>query len=261
MQIKIFVMSRKIVFITGATSGIGYASAIKFAQNGYNVIISGRRKGKLEDLRKKLVRDYGVEVMSLCFDVRDYEEMRLELEGLSDEWKGVDVLINNAGLALGLVPINEGEIDDYDTMIDTNVKGLLYCVKIVSGWMIKNCKGHIINIGSIAGDEVYANGGVYCATKYAVGAITKALRLELIRYGIKVSLVKPGATNTEFSIVRFKGDKDKADNVYKGYVPLSGEDVAEVIYYVASAPDNVNIAEVLVLPKSQASTTVFNRLE
>jgi len=254
-------MKGKIALITGATAGIGYSTAVRFAQNGYNVIITGRRSNNLYSLQERLKEEYNVDVIALCFDVRDYKEMKQQLEGLSEEWKNVDVLVNNAGLAIGLEPVSEGEVEDYDTMIDTNIKGLLYCTKIVSRWMINNRSGHIINIGSIAGDEVYANGGVYCATKHAVGAITKALRLELVGYGIKVSLVKPGATNTEFSVVRFKGDRQRADNVYKGYVPLTADDVADTIYYVASAPRNVNIAEILVLPLSQASTTVFNRSE
>ncbi len=249
----------KIAFITGATSGIGEACAMKFADYNFNIIITGRRKDKLEFLAGTIRKKYNVEVLPLCFDVRDRTAVKKNVKELPKEWKSIDVLINNAGLASGLNPIQEGLYDDWDKMIDTNVKGLLYMTRYIVPLMIANAKGHIINIGSIAGREAYTNGNVYCGTKAAVDSITRGMRMDLLQYGIRVSLVEPGAVETEFSEVRFKGDKEKAKNVYKGYQPLTGEDVADVVYFVSSVPSHVNISDVLVVPTAQASVSMLHK--
>ncbi|RZA03361.1 MAG: SDR family NAD(P)-dependent oxidoreductase [Sphingobacteriaceae bacterium] len=245
----------KIVLITGATSGIGEACAHTFARESYNLLLTGRRIDRLEKLAAKLNKKYDTEVAVSAFDVQNREETIANLEELPAKWKKVNVLINNAGLSQGLDPIQKGDYTDWETMIDTNVKGLLYVTKVVSNWMIANGKGHIINIGSIAGKEVYPNGNVYCATKFAVDALNKGMRLDLLQHGIKVTAIHPGAVNTEFSQVRFHGDKERADKVYDGFTPLVADDVAETIWFAASRPAHVNINELTVMPTSQASVT------
>ena len=252
--------SKKIVFITGATSGIGKACAEMFAANNYNVIITGRREELLKKLAIRLKQKYNSDVLCLNFDVRKLAQVKKSITSLDDKWKEVDILINNAGLAAGLDPINKGSIDDWEDMIDTNVKGLLYVSKYIMPVMIARKSGHIINIGSIAGKETYANGNVYCASKYAVDSLTNGMRIDLLKYGIKVTVVHPGAVETEFSLVRLKGDKQAADNVYKGFKPLTGEDVAEVVYYVSSLPEHVNINEVVVTPTAQANTVHTHKI-
>ncbi|MDP9079678.1 MAG: SDR family oxidoreductase [Bacteroidota bacterium] len=248
----------KIVLITGATSGIGEACAHLFAREKYNLILTGRRVDRLEKLAKKLNTKYNVEVAVSQFDVRNREEVTENLEALPAKWKKVNVLINNAGLSQGLDPIQNGNLDDWDTMIDTNVKGLLYVSKIVANWMISNKAGHIINIGSIAGKEVYPNGNVYCASKHAVDALNKGMRLDLVSHGIKVSAIHPGAVETEFSEVRFKGDKERAKKVYDGFDPLVADDIAETIWFVVSRPAHVNINDMVVMPTAQANAvTIF----
>lgn len=250
---------KKIALITGATSGIGKATAERLAENGFDIIITGRRKEKLQELEDVLKKEYNADVLSLEFDVRNYAEVEKYLGSLPERWKRVDVLVNNAGLAVGLNSIQEGVVDDWERMIDTNIKGLLYVTRIISPSMVERRSGHIINIGSIASREVYANGGVYCATKHAVKALSQGMRLDMVDYGVKVTLVCPGAVETEFSVVRFKGDQTRADKVYDGFVPLTAEDVADAIYYAVSAPDHVDVQDVLLMAKAQASATVFHK--
>ncbi|HTM98136.1 MAG TPA: SDR family NAD(P)-dependent oxidoreductase [Pedobacter sp.] len=249
----------KIALITGASSGIGEACAYTFAQQGYHLILVGRRAELLEKLADQLVASYKIEVKVLQVDVRDKEELTYKLDTLSAQWKKVEVLINNAGLSQGLDPIDKGSFDDWDTMIDTNIKGLLYVTKIVSAWMVENKKGHIINIGSIAGKEVYANGNVYCATKHAVDALNKAMRIDLLPHGIKVTGIHPGAVETEFSIVRFKGDEARAKKVYDGFEPLIAQDIAEAIWFAVSRPAHVNINDMLIMPTAQANGNLIKR--
>ena len=249
----------KIAVVTGATAGIGEAVAIQLAKEGYNLVITGRREARLQELTKKLTADYGIKVLPLSFDVRSLESVEKYLGNLPQEWRNIDILVNNAGLAVGLNPINDGVIDDWERMIDTNVKGLLYVSRIVSNMMAANKKGHIINLCSIAGKEVYPNGNVYCATKHAVDALTKAMRIDLLPYGIKVSQICPGAVETEFSVVRFKGDKDRADNVYKGFEPLKAEDIADAIMYMVKLPPHVNINDMVIMPSAQANSSIFNK--
>ncbi|RLD81309.1 MAG: NAD(P)-dependent oxidoreductase [Bacteroidetes bacterium] len=251
-------MSR-IVLITGATSGIGKACAFKFAKEDHKLIIAGRRADRLQDIAMILKADHNVEVHVLELDVRDKEQVKNAISGLPDEWKKIDVLVNNAGLALGLSPFYDGLEEDWDTMIDTNIKGLLYVGKAVANLMIENTSGHIINIGSIAGKEVYPKGNVYSATKHAVDAITKGMRLDLLKEGIRVTQVAPGAVETEFSNVRFKGDDERASRVYEGYDPLLPEDVAEVVHFASSLPPRANINDVVIMPTDQASATTFNK--
>jgi len=251
----------KTAIVTGATSGIGKATALKLASLGYNVIITGRRKDRLEDLEKTIKQKHNVEILALNFDVRKYEEVKENLGNLPDEWKNVDVLVNNAGLAVGFGPINEGDPDDWDTMIDTNIKGLLYVSKVVMQYMIERKNGHIINIASVAGKEVYYHGNVYCATKHAVDALSKAMRIDLLPYNIKVTNVAPGMVDTEFSIVRYKGDKEKADRVYRGFEPLHAEDIADVIEFLVTRPEHVTINDILVMPTAQANTSHLIRKE
>jgi 3-hydroxy acid dehydrogenase/malonic semialdehyde reductase len=243
----------KIALITGATAGIGQACAHVFAREGYNLILTGRRLDRLEKLAGELNEKYNVEVAVSSFDVRNRDQVIENLESLPAKWKKVNVLVNNAGLSLGLDPIQNGSYDDWDTMIDTNVKGLLYVSRVVSNWMIENGYGHIINLGSIAGKEVYANGNVYCATKHAVDALNKGMRIDLLPHGIKVTAVHPGAVETEFSEVRFKGDKERAKKVYEGFEPLAALDIAETIWFVASRPAHVNINDLVVMPTAQAT--------
>lgn len=250
-------MAQRNVLITGATSGIGEATARLLAKNKYNLILCGRRRDRLDKLREELSAQ--TKVTTLSFDVRDYEAVRSALNSLEAEWKKIDVLINNAGNAHGLDPIYKGSVEDWDAMMDINVKGLLYVSREVTPGMTQQKSGHIINIGSVAGKEVYPNGNVYCASKFAVDALTKGMRIDLNPFGIKVTSIHPGMVETEFSLVRFKGDAQKADSVYKGLKPLSGEDIADVILYVLSTPDHVVIADMLVFPKAQASATVVHR--
>lgn len=245
----------KIALITGATAGIGEACARLLAAQKYDLILAARRAERLDALSKQLVDEFGIKTITLVMDVREKEEVQ-KLETLSDEWKKVDVLINNAGLSQGLDPINSGSTDDWDVMIDTNVKGLLYVTKIVSTWMVNNAKGgHIINLGSIAGKETYQNGNVYCATKHAVDSLNKAMRIDLLPHKIKVTGIHPGAVETEFSEVRFKGDKERAKKVYEGFEPLHAQDIAETIWFAISRPAHVNINDMIVMPTAQASTS------
>ncbi len=249
----------KLVLITGATSGFGEACARLFAKEGFNLILTGRRKDRLDQLSKFLKDETGVEVTTVVFDVRDKQEVEEKLEALSPDWKNVDILINNAGLSLGLDPINQGSTDDWDIMIDTNVKGLLYVTRVVSNWMVPHKQGHIINLGSIAGKETYLNGNVYCATKYAVDSLSKAMRIDLLQHNIRVTAIHPGAAETEFSEVRFKGDKSRAKSVYDGFEPLVAVDIAEAIWFVVSRPAHVNINEMIIMPSAQANTTHLKR--
>lgn len=251
-------MEKKIVMVTGATSGIGEACAKKFANGGYNVIITGRRHDKLEALKTQLEAQ-GARVLALTFDVREREAARKAVESIDGEWADIDVLVNNAGLALGLDKEYEGDFNEWDTMIDTNVKGLLNMTRFIVPGMVKRNRGHVINIGSVAGDAAYANGNVYCATKAAVKAITDGLRIDVSESAVRVTNIKPGLVQTNFSNVRFHGDDAKAENVYKGIKPLTGDDIADVAFYAASAPAHVQIAEVLVLATHQANGSVIVR--
>lgn len=248
----------KIALITGATSGIGKATAIKLAQNGYNLIVCGRRAEKLEELKSELSKT--VKIYSLVFDVRNRQEVELQINSLPAEWKSIDILVNNAGNAHGLSTIQNGDIDDWDAMIDANVKGLLYVSRAVIPDMVKRKKGHILNLSSVAGKQTYANGAVYCASKKAVEAISEGMRLDLTEHGIKITNIAPGAVATEFSEVRFKGDKEKAQKVYEGYDPLLAEDIADFISYAVNAPERVTIADVTIYSKSQsAPTTIYKK--
>jgi 3-hydroxy acid dehydrogenase / malonic semialdehyde reductase len=250
---------KKIILITGATSGIGKAIAYRFAENKHDIIITGRRKERLDEIKSALEKKFNINVLALNFDIRSNKETSDAVSSIPEHWKNIDVLINNAGLAVGMNHIQDGIIDDWERMIDTNIKGLLYISRLVIPEMVKNNTGHIINIGSIAGKEVYPGGNVYCASKFAVDALTKGMRQDLIKYNIKVTQVSPGAVRTEFSTVRFKGDAEKADKVYKGYEPLRGEDLAEVVYYVTTLPKNVNINDLTVVPLAQANVMVYNK--
>ena len=249
---------RKIVLITGATSGIGEACARKFAKGGYDVIITGRRAQLLANLKKELEAE-GVRVLALAFDVRNRNAATAAINSLPLEWQQIDVLINNAGLALGLEPEYEGSFEDWETMIDTNIKGLLTMTRLVVPRMVKRDNGHVINIGSVAGDAAYAGGNVYCGTKAAVKTITDGLRIDLAHTSVRVTNVKPGLVETHFSNVRFHGNDSRAEKVYEGVKPLTGADIAEVVFYAASAPAHVQIAEVLVLATHQASGSVLHR--
>lgn len=251
-------MKQKIALITGATSGIGQACARRFAQNGYAVIITGRNEQKLSNLKNEL-EEAGTMVLSLIFDVRESDKAEAAISSLPEEWKAIDVLVNNAGLALGLDKEYEGDPTDWNTMIDTNIKGLLTMTRLVVPGMVARNKGHVVNIGSVAGDAAYANGNVYCATKAAVKLITDGLRIDVADTAVRVTNVKPGLVETNFSNVRFHGDNARAENVYKGIKPLTGDDIADVVLYAANAPDHVQIAEVLVLATHQASGSVIHR--
>ena len=250
-------MDKRIAFITGATSGIGEATAQLFAKNNFKLILCGRRKDRLDSLFKKLSNS--TEVTTLSFDVRNNQEVIDSIKSLPDHWKKVDALINNAGNAHGLSPIQSGDVADWDAMMDINVKGLLYVSKELMPGMIERKRGHIINIGSIAGKEVYPNGNVYCASKFAVDAITQGMRFDLNPYGIKVTGIHPGMVDTEFSLVRFKGDEERAKNVYKGMQPLKPEDIADIILFAVTRPDHVVLADMIILPTAQASATVVKR--
>jgi NADP-dependent 3-hydroxy acid dehydrogenase YdfG len=246
---------RKTVLITGATSGIGEAVAVKFAESSDRLIITGRRKDRLDDLATRLGSTYGTEVLPLSFDVRVREEVEKNLGHLPEEWKQIDILVNNAGLAAGLSHIDEGDTDDWDRMVDTNVKGLLYVTRVITPLMVSRGSGHIFHIASIAGKEVYENGAVYCASKHAVDALSRGMRIDLLKHGIKVTNVAPGMVETEFSLVRFRGDAERAAAVYNGVEPLTGEDIAGVIHYCAGLPDHVCINDLVITPKAQANAT------
>jgi 3-hydroxy acid dehydrogenase/malonic semialdehyde reductase len=248
-----------IALITGATSGIGKSTAIEFAKHGYNIIITGRRQERLTELKSSLISDYKINVLDLCFDVRHEHEVSKAMASIPEEFKHIDVLVNNAGLAAGLSTIQDGKLSHWEQMIDTNIKGLLYVTKSISQIMIQNKKGHIINIGSIAGKEVYANGNVYCATKHAVDALNKGMRIDLLPHGIKVSSVNPGMVDTEFSLVRFDGDIERAKKVYENIVPLKPEDIAETIFWMATRPAHVNINDLIIMPTIQANSTTVLR--
>jgi 3-hydroxy acid dehydrogenase/malonic semialdehyde reductase len=242
----------KIIMITGATAGFGRATAIKFAQNGYNVIITGRRKERLDDLENELLA-CGVKVLPLNFDVRKRFEVEDTVGALTDEWKKIDILVNNAGLAVGMDHIDKGNIDDWDRMMDTNVKGLLYITRAVAPLMVAGKAGHIFNISSIAGREVYENGNVYCASKHAVSALSRAMRIDMLKDNIKVTNIAPGFAETEFSLVRFKGDKERAKAIYNGIDALKAEDIADVIFYCAMLPAHVCINDLEITPTAQAT--------
>ena len=248
----------KIVLITGATSGIGLACAKKFAENGDKLILTGRNGQRLAEISNSL-KEKNVKVLTLAFDVRDREAAIQSFNNLPEEWKEIDVLVNNAGLALGLEPEYEGSLEDWETMIDTNIKGLLTMTRLVVPGMVKRNRGHIINVGSIAGDAAYAGGNVYCATKAAVKAITDGLRIDVAHTAIRVTNLKPGLVETNFSNTRFHGDTDRAAKVYEGIKPLIGDDIADVAVYVANAPEHVQIAEVTILATHQASVSVIKR--
>ena len=249
----------KTALITGATSGIGRAVADIFAENKYNLIVTGRRSERLQELKAALERQHGIGVLALCFDVRDNDEVVRNIASLPVEWCNIDVLVNNAGLAVGLNHIQDGVLDDWERMIDTNIKGLLYVTRAVSPLMIARNSGHIVNICSIAGKEVYENGNVYCATKHAVDALSKAMRIDMLGHNIKVTNICPGAVETEFSIVRFKGDTQRAAGTYRGIEPLTGRDIAECIYFAVSLPEHVCINDMMIMPMAQADSRTFNR--
>jgi 3-hydroxy acid dehydrogenase / malonic semialdehyde reductase len=250
-------MENRIILITGATSGIGEAAARLLATKKHSLILCGRRKDRLQNLQDELSKQ--TKVTTLSFDVRNNEDVKNAISGLPDSWKQIDVLINNAGNAHGLDPIQTGSVSDWDAMIDINVKGLLYVSREIIPGMTERKSGHIINIGSIAGKEVYPNGNVYCASKFAVDALTKGMRMDLNPFGIKVTGIHPGMVETEFSVVRFKGDSDRASSVYKGLDPLKGEDIANVIDYVLSAPAHVMLADITIFPTAQAAATMVKR--
>ena len=249
----------KTVLITGATSGIGEAIALRLAKEEYNLLLTGRRKERLEELKSRIEKDYNREVYTLCFDIRIYDEVEKAFNELPDKWKQIDILINNAGLAVGLAPLHTGVVDDWERMIDTNIKGILYATRVVSPGMVARKSGHIINIGSIAGKSVYPNGVVYCATKHAVDALSKGMRMDFLPFGIRVTQICPGAVETEFSVVRFKGDQNRADKVYEGYQSLVAEDIAEAAFYAITQPEHIDIQDLLIMPTAQASATMFHK--
>lgn len=248
-----------IVFITGATAGIGEACAEKFASAKYDLVITGRRVGRLEALKARLEKQYGVKVQTACFDVRDKNAVFEKINALPDEWKQIDILINNAGLALGRDSFENADLTDWETMLHTNIDGLLYVSKAIIPLMINRKKGHIVNLGSIAGKEVYENGNVYCASKFAVDAISKSMRIDLLKYGIKVTSINPGAVETEFSLVRFKGDETKAASAYIGYEPLTAADIADTIFYCCTLPKHVCINDLVITCLQQAGTYYFHK--
>lgn len=252
-------LHNKIVFITGATSGIGKACAEEFALQGANLILCARRGNILEEFVKYLKEKYKIKINSAVLDVRNKDDVFAFVNSLPEEWRNIDILLNNAGLARGLAPLYEDNINNWEEMIDTNVKGLLYVTRAVAPGMAERKSGHIINIGSIAGHEVYPKGGVYCGTKHAVDAITKGLRMDLIDKNIRVTTIDPGLVDTEFSVVRFHGDKERAAGVYKGIDPLTGKDIADAVIYAATRPAYVNIAEMIIFPTRQASAAIVHR--
>lgn len=249
----------KTALITGATSGIGKAAAFSFAEQGANLIITGRRKERLDEISAELSEKYEAKILALPLDVRNYNDVEKSIRELPEEWKKIDILINNAGLSRGLNKIQDGVLEDWEEMIDTNIKGLLYVSRCVIPIMISNKSGHVVNIGSVAGREVYTAGNVYCATKFAVDALTKGMRLDLNGTGVKVTTVDPGLAETEFSSVRFRGDDERAKSVYRGMTPLSPEEVAEGILFAVTCSDNMVVAEMVLLPRDQASANVVHR--
>ena len=248
-----------IALITGATSGIGRATAKLLASNHFDIIITGRRNNLLLEVEEEIIKSTNAEVFSLNFDICSPEEVSQAIESLPERWKDISVLINNAGLASGFEPVHEGDVSDWNKMIDTNVKGLLYITQQITPLMISKKKGHIVNLSSIAGREAYANGAVYCASKYAVEAITKSMRLDLLPHNIKVSSISPGAVETEFSVIRFHGDVEKAAKVYEGFTPLYAEDIAEAILFMVTRPSHVNIDDMLIMPTAQGFSRAFNK--
>jgi NADP-dependent 3-hydroxy acid dehydrogenase YdfG len=249
----------KTAIITGATSGIGEATAYAFAEKGFNLILTGRRADRLNSVADLLKSRYSTKIITLEFDVRDRAATEDAINSIPADFKSVDILVNNAGLAVGLSHVQDGDIDDWDRMIDTNIKGLLYVTKAVAPLMTARGKGHIVNISSVAGREVYENGGVYCATKHAVDALSRAMRIDMLENGIKVTNVCPGATETEFSTVRFKGDEERAKKVYEGYKSLTAKDIADVIIYIVTLPEHICINDILIMPSAQANAVKFNR--
>jgi len=250
---------KKIALITGATSGIGKATSLLLAANNWEIIITGRRENLLLELAEKIRQNNTSKVFPLVFDVRNRENVNESIDSLPEEWKRIELLVNNAGLASGFDPLNEGDVEDWEKMIDTNMKGLLYVSRKVANLMLPWQKGQIINISSIAGKEVYPSGNVYCATKYAVEALTKGMRLDFLKYNIKVGSISPGMVDTEFSLVRFHGNEERASNVYNGFTPLSAEDVAEAILFMANRPEHVNIDDIIIMPTAQGSTRDVKR--
>lgn len=249
----------KTAFITGTTSGFGKAIAIRLAALGYQLVITGRRKERLEEVSQFIKTSFGVNVHTLCFDVRSYNECISALSSLPEEFKNIDVLINNAGLAAGTMSFDASDVEDFDQMMDTNVKGLIYITKLIVPGMIERKCGHIINISSIAGIEVYPNGSVYCASKHAVNAITKGLRIDLIKHGIKVSSISPGMAETEFSIVRCHGNEQQAKDIYKGLIPLNADDIADTVEFIITRPPHVSVNDIQINPAQQANTYISNR--
>ena len=249
----------KIILITGATAGIGKACAEKFAANHFNIIITGRRQDRLTDLQKKLQEAFSIEVYTLCFDIQNKSAVDAAIHSLPEKWKEIDILLNNAGLALGRESFADADMNDWETMMQTNVNGLLYVSRAVLPLMIGKKEKHIINLGSIAGKEVYENGNVYCASKFAVDALSRSMRVDLLKHQIKVTSINPGAVETEFSIVRYKGDAEKADAAYMGYIPLTPEDVADTIFYTATLPAHVCINDLIITCTQQAGTYYFNK--
>lgn len=249
----------KIALITGVTSGIGKATALLFAENNFDLIITGRRADRLKLVSKEIQENFKVDVLSLTFDVRNYEEVKQNLGNLSKKWQNIEVLVNNAGLAVGTSTIDKGELDDWNRMIDTNVKGLLHVSKTVIPLLIAQQKGHIINLSSIAGKEVYLNGNVYCASKHAADALSKAMRIDLLSHNIKVTNIAPGMVETEFSVVRYKGDQQQADEVYQNMEPLLPKDIAEVILFAVQRPAHVTLNDIVIMPTAQANTSHLKR--
>ncbi len=253
--------ARKVIFITGATAGFGKAIAYKFAAHGWDIILNGRREDRLNAIEQGLKELYNVRVLSLPFDVRDRVLVQQNIQSLPHDWKTIDLLVNNAGLAVGLSTIQEGDIDDWEVMIDTNIKGLLYVSRQIMPMMIAQKSGHIINISSIAGKEAYAKGNIYCATKHAVDALTKSMRIDLLEHGIKVTSIDPGAAETEFSLVRFRGDTERAKKSYQGYEPLHAEDIADIAFFAATRPAHVVLNDIVVTPLAQANTAYIIKKE
>ncbi len=255
-------MTNKTILITGATAGFGKAIAYKFAEHGWNLIITGRREDRLKKIEDDIIAQFGVKILSLSFDVRKRNDVEESINSIPRDWKKIDVLVNNAGLASGLSLIQDGNIDDWEVMIDTNIKGLLYVSRAVMPMMIENKQGHIINLGSIAGKEAYMKGNIYCATKFAVDALSKSMRIDMLQHGIKVTQVCPGAAETEFSLTRFHGDAERAKKSYEGYTPLYAEDIADIVYFAATRPPHVVLNDIVVTPLAQANTSyIFKKPE
>jgi 3-hydroxy acid dehydrogenase/malonic semialdehyde reductase len=251
--------SSKIIFITGATAGFGKAIAYTFAQHGWNLIITGRRAVRLETIAEDIREQYNVAVLTLCFDVRDRETVLQMINSIPHDWKQIDVLVNNAGLAAGITTIQEGDFSDWDRMIDTNIKGLLNVSRCIMPMMVQRQKGHIINLGSVAGKFVYPKGNIYCATKAAVDALSQAMRIDMLPFGVKVTCLHPGAADTEFSLVRLHGDEKAAAQVYAGYDPLAAQDIAEAVYFAATRPDHVVLNDIVITAKAQANPHYYHK--